>query len=581
MPRLLLILSLLIVSASAASDIPGPASLPESVPHGDSPATHPAEAARRLLAGKALLEQGEVEPAMAEFNRALAADDGQPLVYFYQAVAAYRLGDYPRALQRAENGAGVVADIYAYGTPTAETDALAARFKELKDAIQKKLAETGGKAGENPEAKKREFAAAMKEGDEAYGKGLAAKAATAYTRAYRADPTQGEIGLRAASLHADRLKDLFEAALLWQQVLAGGEPHATAARAELQARRDALDSLLREGLGRREQWRRSGDPAEALRFAAAFPESTELQVELAILFARQGRVDEMIAHLEAASRLGLSADDFLAQKEFVDYLEKSGGINSAGGLRLSGFVRDAYGASTLATIGTELKRRADEVARAAREKAAQERQAILAAERQKLGGRRDARRKVLVNEASQIFSRRNNVEVETAGATPSKYNQGRRHLMYRATQFSFDGQAYVLSTDLLNRSVRKNGATTDSGNTYTYMISSFASFRAAATQPSNWIDYDVNSPFQVLGPNRALCKRLEINFTAGVVLEQAVYRDANGDVSRNPELRDYSQVSVGVMLDDAEVARLQELFAELARLDAAGNNIEKLRALQL
>jgi tetratricopeptide (TPR) repeat protein len=576
--RLLLVLTLL-ASVAFADDIPDPATLPETVPHGDSPATHPAEGARRLLAGKALLERGDLEQAAAEFAKALEADDLQPLVYFYQAVAAYRLGDYPGALRHAQTGSGVVTDIFTYGTPTAETEAQARRFKELQDAIQAKLVETGGKAGENPVKKKQEFAAAVKEGDAAYAEGLLAKSAAAYARAYRADPTQGEVGLRAASLYADRLKQPLEAAVLWQKVLAGGEPHATTARAELQSHHDVLNSLLSAGLARRSQWRTQNDPTEALRLAEAFPESIELQVELAILAARKGQLDELVARLKNASRLGMGPDEFLAQTDFVDYLEKSGGINSAAGLRLSAFVRDAYGAQTLQPISAELKRRADEAARLAREQAAQERKARLDKERKELGGRRDARRVVLVNEANQILGRRNNVEVETGGGE-EKYNKGRRHFMFRSSALGFNGRAYVISTDVLNRSVRKNGDVTESSHAYTYTFSSFASFRGASTRFSNWIDHDVNSVYQVLGPNRALCKLLDVNFNEGVVLQQSAMRDANGDVTKGLEFQNSYSASISVMLEDAEVTRLQQLFAELARLDAAGNNVEKLRALK-
>jgi len=568
------------IPAVRAADIPDPASLPEKLTHGDSEPTFPAEAARRLLAGKALLERGELERAREEFNQAQAADDLQPLAYFYQAVAAYRLGDYPAALQRAEGGLGVLRDVYSYGSPTPETDAQQKRFTELRDAIQAKLDTTGGKAGENPEKKKQEFAAALQEGDEAYAHGLMAKAAAAYARAYRADPTQGEIGLRAATLHADRLKNLLEAATLWQQVVVAGEPHATAARAELQLRRDALDAVLRDGLSRREKWRRSGDPAEALRLAAAFPESTELQVELAILFARKGQVNELIAHLQAASRLGLGADEFLAQVEFLNALEKSGGLDTAGGQRIAGFVRDAYGEDTLGRIRTELKRRVDETARLAREKAEQENRRKLATERTKLTAWRDAQRSVLRNEANQILSRRNGIEVEVIDTQPAKNHAKRRHFTTRSSYLLFENDHYHLKTEELHRSVRANGAETSSSTTFTHTFRSFGGYLRVNTAPSNWIDRASPSPMVPVEPHRRLCRVLDLIIYNGGIFERSWWRDGNGDVTRGPDLPNNSSIGFHVMLEDAEFARLQQLFARLAQLDAAGDNLEKLRGLQ-
>ena len=54
---LLFSLALLAAPAIAADDTPDPANLPEVERKGDSPAEHPAEMARRLRAGKALLEK--------------------------------------------------------------------------------------------------------------------------------------------------------------------------------------------------------------------------------------------------------------------------------------------------------------------------------------------------------------------------------------------------------------------------------------------------------------------------------------------------------------------------------------------
>jgi hypothetical protein len=595
--RLLLISTLLAGATFAASDIPDPATLPEKQSHGDSAATYPAEAARRLLAGKALLDQGDVEKARQEFAQALKADDLQPMVYFYQAVVAYRLGDYPRALERANEGSGVLRDNEINGGSTPELAAQQARFAELEKAIEAKLATTGGKAGENPLKKKQDFEAALNEGDEAYSKGLLAKAAAAYARAFRADPTQGEIGLRAASLFADRLKNPLDAAILWQQVLAAGEPHATTARAELQSHHDALAAVLAGGLQRVRSGNQNRstvnglpmliDPTEALRLAEAFPESTELQVEIAARYAWPGLIDDILAHLQAASRLGLTPDEFLARKEFVDYLERVG-EKDAGAQRLSAFVRDAYGEETLGVVRTELKRRAEETARLAREKAEKERQARVAKELKELTAWRDGERSKTMQEMNRLLVARDDIAVEMAETRPGK-KAAPRFTNARTTSFSLRSSGgYWLGHSLRYVLYRPKGAQT-SYEDARIQIRSFASLRQVEWWPSSWEYFPARLPrgsasvsfLPASAAQRELSKGVSLTFgnPADVHAEYTSTAGASQESTTRVE-NSASFVSIQALLTDDEAMRLKQLFEQLAKLDAAGNDAEKLRRLR-
>lgn len=600
MSRLLpLLLALTVLAQPAfAIDIPDPASLPEKKLNGDSDPTYPAECARRLLAGKAFLDSGDLEKAQAEFAAATKADESEPWVYFYRAVVAYRLADYPEALRLANSGIGGVNDVFAYGDPTDETKAQLARFTELRDAIQVKLDATGGRAGENPLKKKQEFADALKEGDDAYAKGLLAKAAAAYAKAFRADPTQGEIGLRAATLYADRLKNLLEAARLWQQVLAAGEPHATAARAELQSHRDALDKLLRSELAELHNWivglvlyvngvRTNKDPAEALRLAEAFPESVELQVELALLYAGNDNIEETVAHLQSAARLGLSADDFLARKEFIQSFTRIS-LDSAKGRPLAEFVRDAYGDDTLGKIRTELKRRADEVARQteetkrrAREQVEKERKARLAAELKELSAWREEQRNKTIAEANDLLSARSEIEVGYVDAKTGKKRSSNLNKVKFGTSFYRTPEGYELRGGLKTLYYRKNGLLDNIvGFVETNKIPSFARFREATIRTSHWWSeiYSTNQWLPEAG-YRPLCNTIILQFGAGI-LQRSVTRQVDDDFTQEPDLVNQSSIELALLLAPEELPRLQQAFARLAELDAVGNDLEKLRQLR-
>jgi tetratricopeptide (TPR) repeat protein len=596
---LLFALILLVPSARAAD--PDPAKLPEKVDMGNNHWRYPAEAARRIQAGKTLLDAGNLDGAKEEFDKAEKADWDQPSVYFYQAVVAYRQGDYERAANRAKEGSGVVFDHVAHGDNTAEDQADSKRFDELTQAIADKAKTV---ASESTATRKRaEYDAALKEGDEAYSQGLLAKAAAAYAKAFRADRTQGEIGLRAAGLYADRLKNFLDAGILWQQVIAAGEPHATTARTEVQTHHDALDAVLTAGLERVRSGNQNhstangrpmlADPTEALRLAEAFPDSTELQVAIAIRYVWPGRIDDILAHLQAAVRLGLTPDEFLANKEFVEYLVRVGD-QDAGARRFLAFVGDAYGDDTLGKIRTEVKRRADEIARLAREKAEKEQQEKTAKEFNELTRWRDARRNETLNAVNQLISARNGTEVEMVPANPTGKKRTERRTMLRYTSVSFEGGKYVFKFWQRATTIRlSTGSVSPTATEYLVSLPSLGSLSGVAVWPSSW-----ESQLKRIGGadstiynlpadagHRALCKELLLTFNGSPNIYRQTtvtyeYPTVDGSTGYNDSTSSDGVIEIPAMLTDEEAARAKSLLEKLGRLDAA-RTVGQLRQLRV
>lgn len=600
-----------------ADGLPDPAALPEKIQAGDMPAVHPREAAARLRAGKALLDQGAAAKALEEFNKAAELDEYQFLACFYQAVAAYRIGDYSAALRSAKRGLELIdAEAENHGANAPEIVTQRKRFQELETAIEAKAKAKAAPSTPAATGKKDDYESALKEGDDAFAKGLIAKAAAAYARAYRADPRQGEIGLRAASLYADRLKNLLEAARLWQQVVAGGEPHATTARAELQSHREALDGLLQTELAKLHSWiadtvsyangkLMGRNPAEPLQLAEAFPESMELQVELALLYIGNDDVAAAVTHLETAARLGFGPDEFLARKEFTnpfglrkpsrqhplpagsppDDDEDRITLLSPKGAPLAQFVRDAYGEETLNKIRAELKRRADEAARAASERAEKARQAKLAQEQKELSAWRDGERSRVVAEANSLITALNNVEVAIVAVQPVKKVRYRNSVT-PFNELSLQGSTYTFR--LWDRSTSvflSTGSVAPTVREQVITVPSFAGMRSVTVEPvSYWWHHDPQYSTPADPSYRTLVRTVVLNFNRSFRVRETIdleFEPADDSAKHyDNESETWSISFLALLRSDADIARLKQLFTRLAELDAAGSDLKKLRALR-
>lgn len=262
-----------------------------------------------LDAGKALLEKGDAAAAFGQFQKSVAADAGRFEGYFYLAVASYRQGNL------------AAAEEYA-------TAALAKAPEAEKPQVQEML----GVIGE-----KRDFERLVREGDEAVAKGLRAKAAESHRKAFLLFPKQGAVGLRAASIYADNLNQLLSAAVLWQKVIATGDTEsAAAARQELNRRQEALSKLLKEHLGMMLEYKAKPQKAPLAQLEEAFPDSIELQVELAAISAQ---VDDVIKHLGRAAALGVDVAAVRYRKEFLLVIH-----SKKEGPPFRAFITDAFGA---------------------------------------------------------------------------------------------------------------------------------------------------------------------------------------------------------------------------------------------
>jgi len=526
------------------------------------PAAHAADedsaaSDQHIEAGKALLEHGDVDAAQQEFFRAAETNSGNSMAFFYQAITFYRQGDLEEASSRLR---------YATHDPANKDFA---RIEELRAAIKLKL----------------DFARRLRAADEAYAKGLTAKAADTYAEAFALDPTQGETGLKAAALYADRLNRPLDAAVLWQKVVANGEPHATAARAELQSHRDMLEPLLQEVFANRQHWRLNVRDAEAERLAEAFPDSLELQVELAVIAALRGQRGPLLRHLQAANQLGLTPRDFLSHPEFTDHF-----VRIANGWpkllpEFSDFVRDAYGEATVATLQTELKRRNEQTARIAREKAEKEQAAKLKKEITKLAAWHNGKRATLVQAVQRIVGASAGVEVDLVpGAEAQKTAKKKlpRWTVTRDCAFSLAGGRYVLATTEVSRLYKK--VPIETGIETSYSFPSFAGLADVKFQPSRWADpRSPNLQGADLRPApafQARCNTVTLLFArrpSGIKVQEVTVDFATGTRTTSWSEDNLMHVQFDVMLAEADFARLKHLLERLAKLDSPGPDLDKLR----
>lgn len=231
--------------------------------------------------GKALLDQHDPAGALVEFKRAAEADPNSAQPLLYCAIASYRAGD----LDAAES----------YGR-TALAHAHGAETQQISDVVA--LIE-----------KRRTRAGHMREGDLAYGDGRFAKAAEAYAAAFAADPDATDAALKAASLYADRLNRLLDAAILWHRVIAHGGPDVEAANTELAQRHRALDQLLTQQMEDSKYWLQDPRRIEKVHLAEAFPDSLELYRHLADAYIGRGE-SPALTYLKRAVQLGLTFDQY-------------------------------------------------------------------------------------------------------------------------------------------------------------------------------------------------------------------------------------------------------------------------------
>jgi hypothetical protein len=127
-----------------------------------------------------------------------------------------------------------------------------------------------------------------------------------------------------------------------------------------------------------------------------------------------------------------------------------------------------------------------------------------------------------------------------------------------------------------------------------FSLPSFAAFREIKTWPSSWEPQPVRlgEPGSAIfnlpaDPGyRALGRevRLYFNLPGNIRHQMQVtyeYETADGSTGYGSTSDSNSEVSIQAMLQEAEIARLKGLFEKLARLDAAGSDVDKLQQLRM
>lgn len=267
-----------------------------------------------ISTGIALLEKRDLEKALTTFQDTVKADPARYDGYFYSAVASYRLGNLSAAEEYAKIALEKAAD-------------------SEKPRVEETLAIF---------AQKRESERLEREGDEALAKGLRAKAADSYRKAYLLYPTDGMLGLKAASLYADTLKRLLDALVLWQNVITNADAESVAAaRNEVSQRQAAVDELYKQQLARLKGPERKKAQDILAVMVQAFPDRPQVQVELAAAYCSAKDIAKAIEHLSRASALGADVSTIQFREAFIYKACDEEAVD------FHTFITDAFGAETL------------------------------------------------------------------------------------------------------------------------------------------------------------------------------------------------------------------------------------------
>ncbi|MBA4137299.1 MAG: hypothetical protein C0518_08290 [Opitutus sp.] len=511
------------------------------VPQGNEEmAPVPEETRSAFENGRMRLDAGDVAGARKYFEAAVQADGSRSENYFYLAVATYRMGEVAAARE------------YAAKALASAAEAEKERTLELVNAIEGRF----------------QFDQLVVEADQAVARGLLAKAADTYARAFRAAPAQGEVGLRAASLYATRLNRPLEAAALWNKVMASGDrASADAAAAELGQRRVALDTLFASTLA---ETKSAGDVRKLTLLAEAFPQRAEPHLELAVAEARQRAVRKVVQYLGEAIKLGTDLAIVKSRPEFFQLLQQDG----TGEFRT--FVNDAFGDSGVAEIeGAHRERSAAKQAALDRENAqrsaeemARAKQTIwtdVAAELQKLIGRG----------GSFTWTQRWTSQLNIY------------HNYSYSNGVSFKDGRLVINTLHDYQTSNSKGTSSDwptSLNIF-YKVPSFASLQSVTTVVSGWAYHDWGAPPSftpagVVGPEAQRFRVIVLQFSDQIVEWQGNGKHRPLNLQMNMQSGRVNRVVIPVIFGDlAHAAQVEKLFRRLQKADTA--SLLELRAMAL
>jgi hypothetical protein len=495
-----------------------------------------------VASGKSKLDAGKIDEALSDFQYAVLLDGNQSEGFFYLAVASFRLGDHAAALE------------YGQAAVAVAKDREKLRAQELVDAIRK--------------AKETEDLA--RQGDEAYGKGLNAKAADLYARAFQRSPDRGDLGLKAATLYGNRLGRLFEAAVLYQEVIASGDAEAAAtAGLELGALHEPLQKLYREELPRAVE---RHDLSTLEKLSKAFPHELQPRLEVAALRALSGDGGAVADWLGEAVKLGADYDEVKARAVFLDLWENDSPAFKA-------FIDDAFGSTAVSDMNQRLKTRQAKLAderRVAAEKARAEQAAREKRQREEQLAREQAARE----EAAQPLRAQLRKPV-VAELDRLLQASAVKRIGYRAEAKFFGGSEKNFSEYHVSIGLQENGYIVKHTNVFehwryagaktyetkTFHVESFSALVGVTVSPV----YSGSEMKGLYGPAEKFFS-LALAFP-GYTIPVVIQNTASSDATRAERSNNvYAQFIIKEPVDGRRIA---ELFWELKAIDSL--TLEELR----
>jgi hypothetical protein len=497
---------------------------------------------RFVASAKSNLEAGKIDMALAELQQAVLMDPAQYEGFFYLAVVTFRQGDHAAALEYATSAVG------------AATGQDKSRAQELADAIRKA----------------KETTDLARQGDEAQGKGLNAKAADLYARAFRLSPDRGDLGLKAATLYGNRLGRLFEAAVIYQGVIASGDATAAnTAGSELGALHEPLQKLYRDELPRAAERR---DLGTLEKLSKAFPHEAQPRLEVAALLAAKTDAAAVADWLGEAVKLGAGYDDVKPRTVFLDLWEK-------GAPEFTAFIGDAFGSAATDDMNQRLKARQAKLAeerRIAAEKARAEQAALDKKQREEQLAREQAERERKSRPLRAQLRAPVVAEIDRLlQASPQKQIRYKRITSTSAhsirtfnVSLALKEDSYVLVTGLVEEQWgdRHGHRIHRTGTTYT--INSLASLISVGTEHEN---YAKEYPKSFYG-SAAKLRTLTAKFPS-----YSIHYVSHSTYASTPEPPSKTDGIYGDFFvnDLADCDRIQSLFWELKAIDSM--TLEQLR----
>ncbi|HEX2862391.1 MAG TPA: hypothetical protein VHN79_12160 [Lacunisphaera sp.] len=499
---------------------------------------------RALAAGKAQLDAGQLADALRDFQQAVQADGTQYEGYFYLAVASFRLGDH------------AAAEEYAGAALNAATGADQTRANELLTAIRKA----------------KEVEELAQQADGALDQGLIAKAADLYARAFELAPDRGDLGLKGATLYANRLNRLLEAATLYHGAVASGDAAAaTTAGAELGALHDRLSALYRKELPdavARE------DRTKLAWLRKAFPQESQPSFEIAAGFAKDGDGKWAVHWLREAVKRGSGYADIQARVAFLDLWEKDSP-------ELKSFLGDAFGQDAVDDMNRRLRSRQAKQAeekRIAAQKAEAERiarEAVLRKHQQEkeLADRENASRPLRAQLRRPVVE-----QLKLLLETKPKQQIGEKRKGYYTSvahdfnaSFALHGDDYVLAHKQVEHGWGPKGRNGVTENVRTYILASLEQLAHPAIT-AHWMQ---EYPKYYGGPFKQL-RTLKMAFGANVV-STTTQRFENRSLAESSGPYNGKEINVDFFVaNPGDADRVVALFRELKAIDSL--TLEQLRA---